>query len=80
MTDAVPSANDRSPRLARRLAALRRQPLASRGFVAHGVLRRMAGMTLEAEGCEAPVGSRCLVVDSAGSTVETEVVGFSSGK
>jgi flagellum-specific ATP synthase len=36
----------------------------------------MAGMTLEAEGCEAPVGSRCVVVDADGSTAETEV-GFS---
>ena len=39
----------------------------------------MAGMTLEAEGCEAPVGSRCVVVDNDGSTTETEVVGFSGG-
>jgi flagellum-specific ATP synthase len=64
-------------RLAARLAALRNAPHRSRGFVAHGVLRRMAGMTLEATGCEAPVGSRCLVVDTDGSTAETEVVGFS---
>jgi flagellum-specific ATP synthase len=64
-------------RLATRLAALRHAPYRSRGFVAHGVLRRMAGMTLEATGCEAPVGSRCLVVDTDGSTAETEVVGFS---
>ena len=66
-----------SPRLATRLARLRNAPHRSRGFVAHGVLRRMAGMTLEATGCEAPVGSRCLVVDGDGSTAETEVVGFS---
>jgi flagellum-specific ATP synthase len=64
-------------RLAARLSALRNAPHRSRGFVAHGVLRRMAGMTLEATGCEAPVGSRCLVVDTDGSTAETEVVGFS---
>ncbi|HUQ52243.1 MAG TPA: FliI/YscN family ATPase [Gammaproteobacteria bacterium] len=43
------------------------------------MLRRMAGMTLEADGCEAPVGSRCVVVDGDGSTTETEVVGFSGG-
>jgi flagellum-specific ATP synthase len=72
-------ARARSIRLARRLHALRNHPHATRGFVAHGVLRRMAGMTLEAEGCEAPVGSRCLVVDPDGSTAETEVVGFSGG-
>ncbi len=39
----------------------------------------MTGMTLEAEGCEAPVGSRCVVVDGDGRTTETEVVGFSGG-
>ena len=65
--------------LAARLAALSAYPHTTRGFVPHGVLRRMAGMTLEAEGCEAPVGSRCVVVDSDGSTAETEVVGFSGG-
>jgi flagellum-specific ATP synthase len=72
-------ASARSARFVARLRSLREQPHRSRGFVAHGVLRRMAGMTLEAEGCEAPVGSRCLVVDSHGATAETEVVGFSNG-
>ena len=42
----------RGARLARRLSAIRAHPHATRGFAAHGVLRRMAGMTLEAEGCE----------------------------
>jgi flagellum-specific ATP synthase len=73
-------ANGRGARLAARLAALRSHPHTAHGFAAHGVLRRMAGMTLEAEGCEAPVGSRCVVVDNNGSTTETEVVGFSGGK
>src|SRR5262245_64391031 len=73
---AFDSAN-RNERFARNLQTLRAAPFRSRGFVAHGVLRRMAGMTLEATGCEAPVGSRCLVVDTDGSTAETEVVGFS---
>jgi flagellum-specific ATP synthase len=76
----VPEPSTRGARLAARLAALRTFPHRKRGFAAHGVLRRMAGMTLEAEGCEAPVGSRCVVVDNDGSTTETEVVGFSGGK
>ena len=76
---ALPDPAARAGRLVKRLAALRTHPHASRGFAAHGVLRRMAGMTLEAEGCEAPVGSRCVVVDNDGSTTETEVVGFSGG-
>jgi flagellum-specific ATP synthase len=69
--------NSRSVRFARNLADLSSHPLRSRGFVAHGVLRRMAGMTLEAEGCQAPVGSRCLVMQHDGRAAETEVVGFS---
>ena len=77
---AVADTTTRSARLAARLNALQRRPIDGRGFVAHGVLRRMAGMTLEAEGCEAPVGSRCVVVDPDGGTAETEVVGFSGGK
>jgi flagellum-specific ATP synthase len=73
----VPNPTARGARLAARLAALRSHAHATRGFAAHGVLRRMAGMTLEAEGCEAPIGSRCLVLDADGGTAETEVVGFS---
>ncbi len=75
----LPDPASRSARLTARLAALRTFPHETRGFAAHGVLTRMAGMTLEAEGCEAPVGSRCLVVDHDGATTETEVVGFAGG-
>jgi flagellum-specific ATP synthase len=75
----LPDPHSRGARLSARLAALRTHAHATRGFAAHGVLRRMTGMTLEAEGCEAPVGSRCVVVDSGGNTTETEVVGFSGG-
>src|SRR5690606_27204186 len=49
------------------------------GFVTHGVLTRMVGMTLEAVGCEAAVGARCLVVGEDGRAAETEVVGFANG-
>jgi flagellum-specific ATP synthase len=49
----------------------------TQGFAVHGVLSRMVGTTLEASGCEAAVGSRCLVVDHDGHEAETEVVGFS---
>ena len=45
--------------------------------VVEGVLTRMVGLTLEAVGCQAPIGARCDVVNSAGARVETEVVGFS---
>jgi flagellum-specific ATP synthase len=79
MTSGAVEVAGRSTRLVRRISALRRHPHRTRGFVAHGVLRRAAGMTLEASGCEAPVGSRCLVVDHDGRMAETEVVGFAGG-
>ncbi|HKJ95937.1 MAG TPA: flagellar protein export ATPase FliI [Gammaproteobacteria bacterium] len=62
---------DWSERLRRRGRSVRRPRL-----VVEGQLRRMVGLTLEAEGCEAPVGSRCLVVGAGGEEVEAEVVGF----
>ncbi len=43
-----------------------------------GVLRRMVGLTLEAEGCRAPLGARCTIGDSSDG-VEAEVVGFAGG-
>ena len=45
--------------------------------VVEGVLTRMVGLTLEAVGCQAPIGARCDVVNAGGQRVETEVVGFS---
>ena len=44
-------------------------------FQTSGQLMRLVGMTLEAHGCQAPVGMRCLVVDGA-IRVEAQVVGF----
>ena len=41
-----------------------------------GRLRRVVGLTLEAEGCEAPLGARCLVDAADGTVLDTEVVGF----
>ncbi|MFT5218331.1 MAG: flagellum-specific ATP synthase [Planctomycetota bacterium] len=46
--------------------------------VVEGVLTRMVGLTLEAEGCQAPIGSRCDVVTADNQRVETEVVGFAN--
>ncbi|OPX56809.1 flagellum-specific ATP synthase [Oceanospirillum multiglobuliferum] len=42
-----------------------------------GRLVRMVGLTLEAVGCDMPVGSYCSVETASGSFVEAEVVGFS---
>jgi flagellum-specific ATP synthase len=48
--------------------------------VVEGHLTRMVGLTLEAVGCHAPVGARCLVEGPDGQDIETEVVGFSGEK
>ncbi len=45
-----------------------------------GKLTRMVGLTLEAMGCQAPIGARCRVVGPDNSEVEAEVVGFSADK
>ncbi len=41
-----------------------------------GKLTRMVGLTLEAAGCEAAIGDRCVVMNRAGEPLMTEVVGF----
>ncbi|PZR48786.1 MAG: flagellar protein export ATPase FliI [Ectopseudomonas oleovorans] len=51
--------------------------------VVEGRLLRMVGLTLEAEGLRAAIGSRCLVINSDSYhpvQVEAEVMGFSGGK
>jgi len=41
-----------------------------------GRLTRMVGLTLEAVGCKAPVGSRCLISMDDDHSIEAEIVGF----
>ena len=41
-----------------------------------GRLARMVGLTLEAVGCQAPVGGKCWVETSGRERIEAEVVGF----
>ena len=59
---------------AQRLQA-RQERLRPPRLVVEGRLRRMVGLTLEAEGCQAPVGARVAVRGGEGE-VEAEVVGF----
>ncbi|MFK8069169.1 MAG: flagellar protein export ATPase FliI [Gammaproteobacteria bacterium] len=49
-------------------------------IIVEGKLTRMAGLTLEAEGCEAAVSDRCLIKTNKGRSIEAEVVGFSGEK
>ena len=56
--------------------------LGNTGLVPEGRLRRMIGLTLEAEGCQAAVGDLCSIrgahqSDNASKDIEAEVVGFS---
>ncbi|MDX1561424.1 MAG: FliI/YscN family ATPase [Gammaproteobacteria bacterium] len=67
---------ERAARWSGTLAAVREQASASSGFVVNGVLSRMLGIALEARGCEAVVGSRCLLSGHDGRITEAEVVGF----
>jgi len=48
--------------------------------VVEGVLTRMVGLTLEAEGCQAPIGAHCDVITPRNQKVDAEVVGFSGDK
>ncbi|NOQ94580.1 MAG: FliI/YscN family ATPase, partial [Methylophaga sp.] len=45
-------------------------------LVVEGRLTRMVGLTLEAVGFQAPIGSRCEVQGVGGKPIEAEVVGF----
>ena len=59
-----------------KLARRRQRALAAQTLIVEGRLRRVVGLTLEAEGCEAPLGARCLVATADGAELDTEVVGF----
>lgn len=59
-------------RLAERRAGVCGPP----GFVASGALTRAVGLTLEAGGCTIPVGGRCRIRSSDGSSCAAEAVGF----
>ena len=77
----TPAAERPRPKLwAQNLAAARERMASVVEIVVEGTLSRMVGMTLEAVGCEAAVGGRCLVDTAEGKQIEAEVVGFSGDK
>ena len=49
-------------------------------LIVEGKLKRMVGLTLEAIGCQAAIGARCLVDSVEGEPVEAEVVGFAEDR
>ncbi len=49
-------------------------------MVVAGKLTRMVGLTLEAVGCQAAIGARCMIESVQGDPIEAEVVGFHDDK
>ena len=59
-----------------KLSNITRRLEGSPQLIVEGRLTRMVGLTLEAVGCQAAIGSRCLVESINDEPVEAEVVGF----
>ncbi|HEX4480755.1 MAG TPA: flagellar protein export ATPase FliI [Rudaea sp.] len=76
--NAMPWRDQRNIRLSERLGALRIG--GQRDFLHEGVLKRVVGLTLEAVGCEVPLGSQCRLESAGGEWVDAEVVGFSGDR
>ncbi|MEQ1636251.1 MAG: flagellar protein export ATPase FliI [Methylococcales bacterium] len=49
-------------------------------LIVEGKLSRMVGLTLEAVGCRAPIGSRCRIELKNNQSIEAEVVGFAGDR
>ncbi|MET0330639.1 MAG: flagellar protein export ATPase FliI [Dyella sp.] len=72
----APSAEQRAQRWREQLARRAKRVAGAHLLTVEGRLRRVVGLTLEAEGCEAALGARCLVDTADGTALDTEVVGF----
>lgn len=70
----------RGQALAHRLEGLRQHWPDGSGFVRSGRLKRAVGLTLEAEGCTAPLGARVSIDNANGKDIGAEVVGFAHGR
>ncbi len=73
-------AAERFERWQRRIAAAGERLAGYTPLVVEGKITRMVGLTLEAAGCQAAIGDRCLVENPAGPPIEAEVVGFSADR
>ncbi len=70
-------AADRNPRWRDCLTRYAERAARPVPLVVEGRLTRMVGLTLEAVGCQAAIGGRCMVHSPDAEPVEAEVVGFS---
>ena len=75
----IPAAQ-RSPLWLERIKPYRQRLHEIPEWVVEGKLSRMVGLTLEAEGCRASIGSLCQVVTNAGKSIAAEVVGFAGSR
>lgn len=67
---------DRSSIWKQRLSRYSERLKSPPALVVEGKLTRMVGLTLEAAGCQAAIGARCMVVSPNHEPIEAEVVGF----
>ncbi|ASJ71776.1 FliI/YscN family ATPase [Granulosicoccus antarcticus] len=58
----------------------RREELTAVELPVEGRLSTLRGLTLEAEGCQVEIGSRCLIETTSGKEVEAQVVGFNRSR
>lgn len=70
----------RSALWSQRLAPYLTRATQPQPLVVAGKLTRMVGLTLEAVGCQASIGGRCLIESSLGEPIDAEVVGFHDDK
>ncbi len=84
MTDAFVTAsrdaNARRAEMRERLQLLSANIPTAPAPVVEGRLTRMVGLTLEAVGCQVPVGDRCRIVSPGVASFDAEVVGFDGDK
>lgn len=77
MSDNADPFGDRPGKLSRRIRRMTEGVDGTDWATVEGALTRVVGLTLEAEGCRAPIGGRCRISDARGNLAEAEVVGFS---
>ncbi len=70
----------RNRRLAARLQRRMPEALHAREFLREGVLKRVVGLTIEAVGCEMPLGANAHIETHDGEWVDAEVVGFAGDR
>ncbi|MEE9336314.1 MAG: FliI/YscN family ATPase [Granulosicoccaceae bacterium] len=56
-----------------------KQGLYQKKLSLQGRLNSLVGLALQAEGCDAPVGSRCRISTEGGVAIEAQVIGFNHG-